>query len=325
LLSPSLYYDGELTSNRKISTTYEFTEWCINYKDIKIPKIDIVMPPQTEDLKIKVSSNNKIDDNEIYVEVKNELDEDIGIEIVGLPENHAYHGYWPAVKKGSKETITFEDSLDALVVDSENVYIGLCLIGIGETSQKVYWLHDYYKVDSKKAATPTPSPTPTITPTAEPTPAPTPAPTPVPSPTCTPINHQLIATIKINNDKNSDDTQTIDLLLLNNGDKHISDIKVLDKNDHIVYNLEELPGNEYKLINLQLTSKQETLLDIKYKDSKNKQYSIRTNQIVSLKLDKTKKANHFSGVVILITLLLFLTFVIIIGYQIKYTKNKTNI
>lgn len=318
LISPSLYINDDISKINVLS----FDEWCINYKDIKLPEIDIIMPPQTEDLKITVSSNNKIDANEILVNVANDLDEDISIELIGLPKNHiCYEAPCITIKKDSKETISFKDTINALVADSENVYVDLYFIGVGETSQKLYWINDYYKIDFTPTATPTPKPAPTASPTPKPTPTPTPTPTPAPSPTCTPLVHKLIATIKNGEYTNMDNTQDVDLLLLNNSDENIYEIEVLDNDGNSVYTLKELPTREYTLVNLHIPSMKKLSFNVTYSDAQNKNLKVKTNSILSLNLEKTKQISAFGNVFLLIVVLVLITFIIIIISQLKSRRN----
>lgn len=315
-IEPEIYYQGY---------NLDYSQWCINNNKTSIPEIELTMPPQTNDLDITILSNNKINENEMSFVIENNSDENIALEFIGCLEDNYYYEYlYEIVAKSSKTTIELKPPIDVLVADQKNTYINFFLTGTGKKTGKLYWIHDYYKVDFIKPTPPPTTSTPTASPTPRPTSTPTPTPTPVPSPTSTPQNHKLIATIKNSNYTNMDNTQDVDLLLFNNSDETIYEIEVLDNDLNVIYTLKELPANEYKLVNLHIPSKENVSFNVTYSDAESKNLKVKTNRIMSLKLEKTKQINIFGNIFLLIVVLVLITFIIIIISQLKHRKNNKN-
>ncbi|MCK5128541.1 MAG: hypothetical protein KAQ68_01710, partial [Clostridiales bacterium] len=134
---------------------YDVDEWWNNYDKSDLLELKISMPPQEENIDVKVffSSNDK---SKIYLQLDNHTGKAIELDFIGCPENAFIKSYFDQNLIKSNHTNLQELTIvaDAIIETDEGNFVELFMLFDENSRDSITWLYDLYPVSSS---------TPTIT------------------------------------------------------------------------------------------------------------------------------------------------------------------
>ena len=252
---------------------YYFNDWCINYDEIEFPEVEITMPPQAKNLITKVETCNSTEYTIYYI---NYNGENIEVDYIGCVENGYIKDYAEIMLlDGQGESFLFSPGTYSYALDNEgNKSLELLIVGYGEETDNMYWLHDTFPIAQVKSYS-------TQEPTPPPTQEPTGAPASTPKPTTSPIEGVSAKIDLIDIYETGSKDLTVKFVITNNYSESLCNIRIMDIDGNVIYRLHELDGYDTFAYDFVLPYGEEIYLDVKYKiDAETK--SVRTNTLINL-------------------------------------------
>ncbi len=293
--------------------TYYMYEWCSNYDEIDLPEIRMLMPPKTNEIVNEITAIRG-DLKTFKVLYDNTLAEEIEIEYIGYPESGSYDDFPNTRFKKNTSTLTLNAGRNAYTTDDDgNLFLELLIIGYGEETDKLYWIHDTFPVTQ---IIPTPTPIPTDTPAPAFTPAPTAEPEKIVS-----------ASIKSNNGISADGSiQNIEIQISNRTSNSISSIKVYDENENVLHEVSVLRTNATLYAQLDVTYNEELNLVVEYEAIDGIVERLQTNTITTINFesssDQSPSRTSTLAVVLIGVAFIALSVGVVVIIRRKQSKNK---